>query len=100
MNQYDLFQPQLSKLPVPSAFPEYFNFEAMSLPVTMQASQEQAVWMGESIFRSGKQGIDDLIIALYKLTENRAELGTLVEEYQKSNRLLDDPAWKRATKRW
>jgi len=100
MNQYDLFQPQLSKLPVPTAFPEYFNFEEMSLPVTVQASQEQAVWMGESIFRSGKNGIDDFIKSLNKLAENRDELGTLVEEHQKSNRFLNDPDWKRATKRW
>jgi hypothetical protein len=33
--------------------------------------------MGESIFRSGKQGVDDLIAGLIKLVENRSELATL-----------------------
>ena len=48
MNRYDLFQPGLSKLPVPSAFPEYFDFEKMSFPVTEYASEKVSVWMGES----------------------------------------------------
>ena len=100
MNQYDLFQPQLSKLPVPSAFPEYFNFEDMSLPVTEKASHQTAVWMGESIFRSGKNGIDDLIKSLIKLVEHQDELEQLVEIHHTTHRFLDDPDWKRATKRW
>ena len=74
MNHYDLFQPGLSRLPVPSAFPEYFEFDKMSLPVTERASQVESVWMGESIFRAGPEGIDDLIAGLQKLTENRDEL--------------------------
>ncbi len=77
MNDYDLFQPGLSRLPVPSAFLEYFDFENMSLPVTERASQVESVWMGESIFRSGHKGVDDLINALDKLVENRDELSKL-----------------------
>jgi len=77
MTKYDLFQPWLSKLPVPTAFPEYFDFEKISLPVTDRASQVEAVWMGESIFRSGKEGIDDLIAGLHKLVNNRDELERL-----------------------
>jgi dTDP-4-amino-4,6-dideoxygalactose transaminase len=77
MNQYELFQPRLSKLPVPSAFPEYFDFDKMSFPVAERASWVESVWMGESIFRSGKQGVDDLIAGLIKLVENRSELATL-----------------------
>lgn len=86
MNRYDLFQPQLSKLPVPSAFPEYFNFENMSLPVTERASQVEAVWMGESIFRAGKQGLDDLVAGIIKLAQNRGQLEKLAEKRQ---RMLD-----------
>ncbi|MFW5714431.1 MAG: DegT/DnrJ/EryC1/StrS family aminotransferase [Brevefilum sp.] len=92
MNQYELFQPGLSKLPVPSAFPEYFDFENMSFPVTERASQVESVWMGESIFRSGQKGVDDLIDALLKLAENRDELAKLaqirakmIEEYGQVN---------------
>lgn len=75
MNRYELFQPGLSKLAVPSAFPEYFNFERMSLPVTRRAAESVSVWMSESIFRSGHQGIDDLVAGLQKLADNREELG-------------------------
>jgi dTDP-4-amino-4,6-dideoxygalactose transaminase len=80
MNHYELFQPGLSKLPVPTAFPEYFDFKNMSLPVTERASQIESVWMGESIFRSGQKGVDDLISALQKLTENRKDLRILTEK--------------------
>lgn len=77
MNRYDLFQPGLSKLPVPSAFPEYFDFDRMSFPVTERASQTESIWLKESIFRSGEEGVDDLIKALHKLAENQNELAKL-----------------------
>lgn len=67
MHRYDLFQPKLSRLPVPSAFPEYFNFEAMCLPEAERACEHEAVWLDESIFRADKQGIDDVITALTKI---------------------------------
>ncbi len=74
MHRYDLFQPGLSKLPVPMAFPEYFEFEKMSFPVTERASEIESVWMGESIFRAGEEGIDDLVNGILKLAENTSEL--------------------------
>jgi len=74
MNKYELFQPGLSKLPVPSAFPEYFDFESMSFPAAERARWQESVWMGESIFRSGKQGVDDLINGLNKLVKHRDDL--------------------------
>ena len=77
MNHYDLFQPALSRLPVPSAFPEYFEFDKMSLPNVERASQVESVWMGESLFRAGTAGIDDLIAGVRKLAENRNELANL-----------------------
>jgi dTDP-4-amino-4,6-dideoxygalactose transaminase len=77
MNHYDLFQPALSRLPVPSAFPEYFVFDKMSLPNVERASQVESVWMGESLFRAGTAGIDDLIAGVRKLAENRDELANL-----------------------
>jgi dTDP-4-amino-4,6-dideoxygalactose transaminase len=82
MNRYGLFQPGLSKLPVPSAFPEYFNFENMKLPITERASQVESVWMGESIFRSGRQGVDDLVEALKKMADNPDGLARLARVRQ------------------
>jgi hypothetical protein len=72
----------------------------MSFPVTEKASQATAIWMSESIFRSGKDGIDDLIKSLIKLVEHQDELEQLVEIHHTTHRFLDDPDWKRATKRW
>jgi dTDP-4-amino-4,6-dideoxygalactose transaminase len=70
MHHYDLFQPKLSHLPVPSAFPAYFEFAKMSFPVAEQACDEQAVWLDESIFRAGQKGVDDVIRALKKILAN------------------------------
>ncbi len=74
MHRYELFQPSLSKLPVPTAFPEYFDFKHMSFPVSERASEQESVWMGEAIFRAGKEGVDDLINGIQKIIENRDEL--------------------------
>lgn len=81
MHRYDLFQPQLSHLPVPAAFPEYFNFDEMSFPVAEAASERESVWTGEAIFRSGKQGIDDLVSGFQKLQLNREKLPKLAVEH-------------------
>jgi dTDP-4-amino-4,6-dideoxygalactose transaminase len=77
MHRYDLFQPGLSKLPVPSAFPEYFDFEKMSFPAAERACEHEAVWLEESIFRTGRQGVDDAVQALQKLAQSQDELAKL-----------------------
>jgi dTDP-4-amino-4,6-dideoxygalactose transaminase len=79
MHHYDLFQPGLSKLPVPSAFPEYFEFDKMSFPVAERACEHEAVWLEESIFRADRQGVDDTVKALQKLAESQEELAKLAE---------------------
>lgn len=80
MYRYDLFQPQLSKLPVPSAFPERFRFEQMYLPEVERASSREALYLAESVFRAGKQGIDDVVTALRKIQAHSAELSARAEE--------------------
>lgn len=67
MYRYDLFRPLASRLAVPSAFPQYFEFEDMRLPVTERVSGQEAVWLEEAIFRSGKAGVDDVVAALKKV---------------------------------
>ncbi len=79
MHRYELFQPGLSKLAVPSAFPEYFDFERMSFPVAERASEQESVWMGESIFRSGEEGVDDLVKGIQKLVENRDTMAEIAK---------------------
>jgi dTDP-4-amino-4,6-dideoxygalactose transaminase len=74
MHHYDLFQPSLSRLPVPSAFPERFNFNAMSFPNAERAGEAEAVWLEESIFRAGRKGVEDVIRAIQKILVNTGEL--------------------------
>jgi dTDP-4-amino-4,6-dideoxygalactose transaminase len=54
MHHYELFQPQISRLPVPSAFPERFQFDQLHLPEAERACQREAVWLDEA--SSGRAG--------------------------------------------
>jgi len=74
MHHYVLFQPRNSKLAVPNAFPEKFDFSKMSFPVAEQACEHEAVWLDEAIFRSGRKGVDDAVAALKKIHKNAKEL--------------------------
>lgn len=76
MNHNELFQPQLSRLPAPTAFPERFKFETMYFPVAERAWREEAVWLDESVFRAGKEGVDLAVGAIRKVYENREALAT------------------------
>ena len=67
MHHYTLFQPQTTRLPVPSAFPDYFRFEQMHLPEAERAAEREAVWLDESIFRAGRAGVDDAVTAMLKI---------------------------------
>ena len=82
MHNYTLFQPQLSRLAVPRAFPEYFNFEAMDLPEAARACEHEAVWLDESIFRDGPEGVDDAITALKKIQGSAGELRAAAEAWR------------------
>ena len=74
MHKYPLFQPRLSKLAVPSAFPEYFAFDRMHLPVAERVTGSEAVWLDENVFRAGPSGVDDVAYALRKIQGNVKEL--------------------------
>ena len=77
MNRYELFQPQLSRMPVPSAFPERFRMDEMVFETAERLAQHEAVWLGESAFRAGKQGVDDVVAALRKVQAHAQELAAL-----------------------
>ena len=74
MHRYTLFQPQTTRLPVPSAFPEAFRFETMSFPVAERACEHEAVWLDERIFRAGPAGVDDVIAALGRIHDQAGEI--------------------------
>jgi dTDP-4-amino-4,6-dideoxygalactose transaminase len=82
MHRYPLFRPQLSRLPVPSAFAERLNFEQMHFPEAEKAAEHQAVWVNENVFRAGSQGIDDVITALEKVINNRTQLVAYANQYK------------------
>jgi dTDP-4-amino-4,6-dideoxygalactose transaminase len=69
-----LFQPSRSRLPVPSAFPEYFQFETFKFPEAERAAEQEAVWLPESTFRAGPEGIDDVAAALRKVQAGASAL--------------------------
>jgi len=85
MQNYTLFQPQLSKMAVPSAFPEYFNFSEMEMPEATRACEYEAVWLDEAVFRAGSKGVDDAVAALKKIQENAAELKAAAEKWRAEN---------------
>ena len=88
MQNYELFQPKLSRLAVPSAFPEKFDFAALDLPASTRACEHEAVWLDENIFRTNRAGVDDAVEALKKIQERLssdpgavAEIKRLLAEY-------------------
>jgi dTDP-4-amino-4,6-dideoxygalactose transaminase len=81
MHRYELFQPQLSRLPVPSAFPERFQFDRMHLPEAERAAEREAVWLNEAVFRAGKQGVDDVVAAMHKLYDHRDALAARAKDF-------------------
>lgn len=83
MHNYELFQPQNSKLAVPKAFPEYFDFKNMRLPEATRACEHEAVWLDEAVFRAGPNGVDDAVAAIKKIQKNAKELNEAAEELQK-----------------
>ncbi len=87
MHNYTLFQPQKSKLAVPSAFPDYFNFDEMNLPEATRACEHEAVWLDEAVFRCGPKGVDDAVAAIEKIQKNAKQLAEaeqrLREQYGK-----------------
>ncbi|MFZ5856884.1 MAG: DegT/DnrJ/EryC1/StrS family aminotransferase [Chloroflexota bacterium] len=83
MHNYELFQPQKSNLAVPKAFPEYFDFKNMDLPIATLACEHEAVWLDEAIFRSGRKGVDDAVAAIKKIQRNAEELSRAAEELRK-----------------
>ncbi|MGC9400191.1 MAG: DegT/DnrJ/EryC1/StrS family aminotransferase [Anaerolineae bacterium] len=78
MHRYPLFRPQRSRLPVPSAFPERFDFDAMHFPEAERAGEREAVWLDEKVFRAAPQGVDDVVVALRKLYAHRDALANSV----------------------
>jgi dTDP-4-amino-4,6-dideoxygalactose transaminase len=86
MHHYTLFQPQKSNLAVPNAFPQYFEFGKMNLPISERACEHEAVWLDEAIFRAGQKGVDDAVNALQKIQHQAKELAeaaeTLREKYK------------------
>lgn len=85
MHNYELFQPQKSKLAVPNAFPEYFDFENMSFPEATRACEHEAVWFDEAVFRAGPKGVDDAVNALKKVQIHARELQDAAEELRKKS---------------
>jgi len=86
MHHYSLFQPRNSRLAVPNAFPECFDFSRMSFPVAERACEHEAVWLDESIFRAGRQGVEEAVAALKKIQKNARELSQAAQAWKTQNK--------------
>jgi len=47
----------------------------MHFPEAERASEHEAVWLDECIFRADRQGVDDVATAIRKIQAHAAELG-------------------------
>ncbi len=77
MSRYDLFQPSLSRLPVCVEHADRLDPARMSFPVAESAAEREAVYLNESVFRAGRQGVQDAIDALSKVQQHAHELSTV-----------------------
>ena len=62
-----LFQPSLSRLPVPTQFPERLDVAEMAFPVADQAGSRESVYLDENVFRAGPDGVADAVAAIAKV---------------------------------
>jgi hypothetical protein len=86
MNRYDLFQPSISRLAVPSAFPEHFKMEEQHMPEAERGAEIDSIWLDHSVFSAGPKGIDDMAAALRKVQDQHAELAKWVEVQKAAGR--------------
>ena len=62
-----LFRPSLSRLPVPTQFPERLDVAEMHFPVADRAGSLESVDLDESVFRAGADGVADAVEAIAKV---------------------------------
>ncbi|MFL5803036.1 MAG: DegT/DnrJ/EryC1/StrS family aminotransferase [Roseiflexaceae bacterium] len=74
MNNYALFRPTPESHPIVKLFPERFDFSAQEFPVARRASEQDAVWVDQSVFLGDRQGVDDAVAAIRKVQQHAAEL--------------------------
>jgi hypothetical protein len=67
MSDYELFQPSLSRMPVPVQYAKQMDPKSWHTPVADRAAKQEQIYLDENIFRSGKAGVDQAIEALLKL---------------------------------
>ena len=86
MNRYTLFQPTISRLAVPSAFPEAFDYSKVSMPEAERGAEVDSIWLDHEVFSAGPKGIDDMATALRKVQDQHADLAKWVEVQKASGR--------------
>ena len=62
-----LFQPSLSRLPVPMQYPERLDVAEMAFPVADRAGSLESVYLDENVFRAGPSGVADAVEAIAKV---------------------------------
>jgi dTDP-4-amino-4,6-dideoxygalactose transaminase len=62
-----LFQPSLSRLPVPMQYPERLDVAEMEFPIADRAGSVESVYLDENVFRAGAKGVADAVEAIAKV---------------------------------
>ncbi len=62
-----LFQPSLSRLPVPMQYPERLDVAEMAFPVADRAGSLESIYLDENVFRAGADGVGDAVEAIAKV---------------------------------
>jgi dTDP-4-amino-4,6-dideoxygalactose transaminase len=62
-----LFQPSLSRLPVPMQYPELLDVAEMRFPVADRVGSRESVYLDENVFRAGSKGVEDAVEAIAKV---------------------------------
>jgi hypothetical protein len=74
MSRYELFQPSLSRLPVCVEFADRLNPASMSFPVAEAAGLRESVYLSESVFRAGREGVEHAVEAIAQVQKHAHEL--------------------------
>jgi dTDP-4-amino-4,6-dideoxygalactose transaminase len=74
MSRYELFQPSRSRLPVCVEFADRLNPSSMSFPVAEAAGLRESMYLSESVFRAGREGVEHAVEAIAKVQKHADEL--------------------------
>ena len=97
-----LFQPSLSRLPVPTQYPERLDVAEMAFPVADRAGSLESIYLDENVFRAGADGVGDAVEAIAKvqrlMPDARRSIWPTGATGRRDRECYDGPRSRRATR--